>query len=115
MPVWLYETGANGLWVFLLLTVAIGGAAAWATGRAVARTWQPWWQVPVYAALLAAGVRFLHYSLFEEPFLAASNLAVDYVVLLVGAGAGHRLTRADQLARQYYWLSEKSAVPEQRT
>ena len=29
IPDWLYETSPNGFWVFLLLTVILGGAAAY--------------------------------------------------------------------------------------
>ena len=54
MPVWLYEANDNGEWVFLLLTVVLGGAAAWATGKAIAQTWRPFWHVPTYALLLTA-------------------------------------------------------------
>jgi hypothetical protein len=43
MPVWLYEAGPQGLWIFLLATVALGGLAALATGRALAQTWRPIW------------------------------------------------------------------------
>ena len=32
----LYEAGSDGLWVFLLFTVMLGGWAAWMTGRAIA-------------------------------------------------------------------------------
>jgi len=106
MPVWLYEAGPNGLGVFLLVTVALGGLAAWATGRAVAQTWRPLWQIPVYAMLLALAVRFLHFGLFEEPLLHAGNLIVDYAVLLVAALCGHRLARGAQLLSRYHWLFE---------
>ena len=108
MPAWLYEAGPSGGWVFLLLTVVIGGAAAWAAGRAIAQTWRPAWQLPVYALLLALAVRFLHFALFNEPLLAPGNLAVDYVVLLVAAFLGHRAARSSQLADQYGWLFERT-------
>ena len=56
------------VWVFLLVTVILGGGAAWITGRVVARSWEPWRQLLVYALLLAAAVRFLHFSLFGGSF-----------------------------------------------
>ena len=40
-----YDTGDNGLWIFLLVTVLMGGSAARATGSAIASTWRPPWQV----------------------------------------------------------------------
>jgi len=69
----LYEGGDNALWIFLLLTVIIGGAAAYASGKAIAQTWRPYRQVPFYCLLLAAGVRFCHFALFEEPLLSAGD------------------------------------------
>ena len=30
---------------FLLITVFLGGGAAWLSGRAIAQTWRPWWSV----------------------------------------------------------------------
>lgn len=102
-----YEAGPNGLWVFLLVTVILGGMAAWAAGRAIAQTWRPFWQVPVYTGLLMLAVRFLHFSLFGEPLLRLGSCAADYVVLLLAAVIGHRTTRIEQLARQYYWLFER--------
>ncbi len=38
----LYEE--QSIWLFLLVTVCMGGWAAWMTGRAVAITWRPFWQ-----------------------------------------------------------------------
>ncbi|MBL8564084.1 MAG: hypothetical protein JNM89_00035 [Hyphomicrobiaceae bacterium] len=101
----IYQSGPNGLWVFLLLTVAIGGGAAWVTGKAIAETWRPVSQLVVYVLLIAAGVRFFHYALFEEPLLAAANFLVDAAVLLAAALAGFRVARARQMARQYGWLT----------
>ena len=101
-----YEAGPNGLWVFLLVTVTLGGAAAWATGKAIASTWKPVWQFAGYTLLLAAAVRFFHYSLFGEPLLAPVNYVVDAAVLLAIAFGGHRATRARQMAEQYGWLDK---------
>jgi hypothetical protein len=108
MPDWLYETGPNGLWVFLLLTVVLGGAAAFVAGQAIASSWRPVWQVPLCAALLALGVRFLHFALFEEPFLAPGNLVVDWLVLAAAALLGFRAARAEAMVRQYGWLFERA-------
>lgn len=109
MPNWLYETtGNNGLWVFLLFTVVLGGAAAWATGRAISGTWRPFWQVPIYACLLTLAVRFLHFALFGEPLLAPGNVVIDYAVLVAFALAGHRLERMRAMTTQYDWLYQPS-------
>jgi hypothetical protein len=99
--------GPHGFWVFLLVTVLMGGAAALATGRAIAQTWRPFWQLVFYTLLLALTVRFLHYSLFGQPLLAPGNLLLDWLVL-AGAGAyGYHRSRRRQMVEQYGWLKAK--------
>jgi hypothetical protein len=106
MPDWLYDTG-NG-WVFLLVTVVIGGAAAFMTGRAIAQTWRPYWHIPLYMAGIACAVRFFHYALFWEPMLSLKNLAVDFAVVLAAASLGYRMLRARQMRQQYHWLYRRT-------
>lgn len=100
----IYQGGPNTFWVFIVLTVVLGGAAAWSTGRAVAQTWKPYWQLVWYSVLLAAAVRFFHYALFQEPLIAPGNYAVDLAVLMGLAAAGHKTTRLRQMASQYHWM-----------
>lgn len=100
----IYASGPNGLWVFLLVTVLLGGGAAWATGNALAQTWRPVWQLVAYTLLLAGAVRFFHHALFAEPLLAPANYVIDWAVLIALALAGYRVTRARQMRRQYGWL-----------
>ncbi|MDP2358211.1 MAG: hypothetical protein Q8M31_19420 [Beijerinckiaceae bacterium] len=113
-------------WSFLLVTVTLGGAAAFAAGRVLAQTWRPMWQAFAYAAALAAAVGFLHFVLFDESvipgarmvaLLAASreNPAVSlaalgwearlygliFVTLCLFAAFGYRLTRVRAMKRQY--------------
>jgi hypothetical protein len=107
MPFWMYEAGPNGLGVFLLVTVVLGGGAAWISGRVIAQTWRPAWHIPGYMLLMTASVRFLHFALFEEPLLPIMNWVVDYLVLLIAAGVGYRRMRALQVANQYHWLFEQ--------
>ena len=38
--------------VFILVTVVLGGGAAWLAGRAIALTWRPWWHVLLYMLIL---------------------------------------------------------------
>jgi hypothetical protein len=105
----IYETaGPNGFWVFLLVTVAMGGAAAWVTGKAIAQTWRPAWHLAVYVALLALAVRFFHYALFWETLVSPANFAVDVCVLAVIAFLGHRVERARQMSSQYPWIFERA-------
>jgi hypothetical protein len=104
-----YETGSNGLWVFLLVTVIIGGSGAYISGRAIAQTWRPFWHVPAYMLLLAAAVRFIHYALFWEVFVSPTNYAVDFLVTLAAATLGYRIARANQMREQYGWLTGRRA------
>lgn len=101
MPAWFYTAGPNGLWVFLLLTLFLGGGTAFISGKSIAETWRPFWQVPFYMVLLALIVRFLHFALFEELFVSWRNFLVDYGVLLGLSILGYRVARAGQMATQY--------------
>jgi hypothetical protein len=103
------------LFEFIRVTVILGGGAAWLTGRATALTWSPWWLLVIYVALLTFALRFIHFSLFEGTFFlpprdfwtALHFAAVDFVVLMIAAAIGRRLTRARQMARQYGFLSAR--------
>jgi uncharacterized protein DUF6867 len=98
----LYEEDAFG--VFLLVTVALGGGAAWLTGRAIAQTWRPWWSIVIYTLLLGCAVRFIHFALFGGTLLSAQFYVIDTAVALVFASLGFRVTRRRQMARQYAFL-----------
>jgi hypothetical protein len=104
MPSNLYQGGENGLWTFLLVTIAMGGLAAYASGKAIAQTWRPFWHVPLYMLALAAVVRFCHFALFEEPLLSLRSYAVDFAIAFASSSLGYRLVRARQMAVQYGWL-----------
>jgi amino acid transporter len=100
------------LFEFIRVTVILGGAAAWLTGRATANTWSAWWKLVVYVVLLAFALRFIHFSLFEGTFFlppedfstALYYAAVDFVVLMIAAVLGRQVTRSRQMARQYGFL-----------
>lgn len=98
-----YDAGPNGIWVFLLCTVILGGGAAYVMGKAIAETWRPLWQVVTYAVLLGLVVRFMHFALFEEVMLSALNFGVDLAVLLISGIAGYGNARRRQMATQYGW------------
>src|SRR5262245_50084234 len=108
MPSWLYDTG-NG-WVFLLVTVVLGGSAAFMSGRAVAQTWRPYWHIPLYMVPLAASVRFFHYALFGEPLLSLQNYLIDFAVVLVAASLGFRLLSGNKMAQQFHWLFRRNGL-----
>ena len=102
LPQFLYEEGSFG--IFLLVTVAMGGGAAWLSGRAIAATWRPWWQIIAYMLILGAAVRFIHYALFEETLLSPHYYLVDSAICLLFGFLAFRVTRARQMARQYPFL-----------
>ncbi len=102
----IWTTKAYGFPVFLGLTV-LGGAAALATGRAIATVWEPDWRIFPATLLLSAGVRFLHFALFQEQLLSLQYYLVTFVVLLGLAWLGYTWKRANQMARQYPWEFKK--------
>jgi hypothetical protein len=103
----LYDTG---LLTFLILTVVLGGGAAWMAGRAIASTWRPAWQIVPYMALLGLAIRFLHYALFGGTLLSIHYYLVDTVVLLIAGFVGFRLKRTSQMVTQYRWLYERTGL-----
>lgn len=100
----LYEE--HSAWLFLLVTVVIGGAAAFQMGRSIAQTWRPFWMLFIYAALLNCAVRFIHYAVFQGTLLSLQYYLVDYVVILVIAITGWRMRRTAQMASQYAFSFE---------
>jgi predicted permease len=104
IPKLLYEEGSFG--VFLLCTVILGGGAGWLTGRAIAGTWRPVWQVVVYALILGLAVRFIHFSLFGGTLLSPHYYLVDSLVCLALGLLGFRTARVAQMIRQYRWINE---------
>ena len=102
----LYEEPS--FFLFALITVVMGGWAAWMTGRACALTWRSVAQAVIYLLLLTAAVRFIHFALFEGTLLSLHFYLVDAVVV-VGIGLlGFRATRARQMTTQYRWLYERT-------
>jgi hypothetical protein len=99
---------------FVIVTIILGGGAAWLTGRATALIWAPYWKLFFYVVLLNIALRFIHFSLFGGTFFLPLNdfdtaiyyAAVDFIVLLASASLGRRITRARQMARQYGFLYE---------
>lgn len=93
-------------WLFVLVTIIMGGAAAWQAGRATASVWKPRWQLVFYVLLLGCAVRFVHFALFEGTFLSLHYYIADTIILMLIAFAGWRVARGQQMARQYEWLFE---------
>ena len=91
---------------FFGLTVLLFGAAAMATGRALARNWRPVWQTIPYALLLGLGDRFLLYALFDGALLSPSGYAAAVAILFILCFLAHRFTLARLMVSQYPWLYE---------
>lgn len=105
----------DGPWVFLVLTVILGGGAAFLSGRGLARSWKPFGRVFFYMALLAAALRFFHYALFNGTLLSLHYYLVAYGILLIGASLGYRAMRTTQMVTQYRWLYERTSPLTWRT
>jgi hypothetical protein len=103
-----YEENSFG--IFLLVSVVLGGGAAWLAGRAIAATWRPWWHVAFYMLILTLAVRFLHFALFGATFLTAHYYLVDFGVCLAFGFLGFRTTRAAQMVTQYRWINVRSGA-----
>ena len=99
---------------FLLVTVVLGGGAAWLAGRAIAQTWRPWWSVVAYMLILALAVRFIHFALFSGTLLSLQFYAADAAVAILFAGLGFHMTRRRQMARQYAFLGARVSPPAAR-
>ena len=95
---------------FLLITVVLGGGAAFLAGRATAAIWRPWWQVAPPALLIAAAARFLHFALFGGTLLSLPAYGVDAVICLAFGLLGFRLMRVRQMVTCYDWTNERAGL-----
>lgn len=100
----------DSFFVFLLVTIILGGGAAFLAGRAIALTWRPAWQVAAYMLVLGGAVRFFHMALFEGHLLSPHYYVVDTAFCLLFGLWGYRLTRAGQMAEQYGWLYSRDGM-----
>ena len=117
--------------IWLSLTLVLGGAGAMATGRALARAWQPAARLVPYALLLAAASSFLCWALFGVPVIPASRLiaralagdwgevalglsglGLSFALLWALGATGFVLTRGRQMRLQYPFLASRSGGAE---
>ena len=91
----------SSIWLFLLITVLIGGWMSWRTGRALAGAWKSVWLLLPAALALGLGVRFLHFALFEGTLLSPRFWMVDSALCGLAGWLGWRCERAGLMARQY--------------
>jgi hypothetical protein len=94
----------------VLVTGVIGGGAAWLSGRAIAGTWRPFGHVICYMLILGAAVRFVHFALFEGTLLSVPSYATDTVYLILVGALAWRITRVNQVVRQYNWLYQRVSL-----
>jgi DMSO/TMAO reductase YedYZ heme-binding membrane subunit len=106
--------------IWLAVTLILGGAAAIATGRALAQAWRGVGRIIGYSAVIAAAACFLCYALFQVsaiPMAAiaenvaagdyrklASNLAVwgaSFVLVSALAVTSWKVARVRMMAQQY--------------
>ena len=96
--------------VFLGVTVALIGFAAFMTGQALANTWKPMWHAVVYAILLGFADRFLTFALFEGELLSLTGYLVDTTVLVVIILFAFRISQVRKMVSQYPWLYERAGL-----
>ena len=60
------------------------------------------------AADNVAAVRFVHFALFEATLLSPASYVADTLYLVLLGALAWRMTRAAQMATQYYWLYERT-------
>jgi len=101
-----YEEDSFG--TFLLVTLILGGGASYLSGRAIALTWRPWWQVVLAMLVLGGVVRFFHLALFGGTLLSLHYYVVDSLFCLAFGFLGYRATRARQMAEQYGWIYRRN-------
>jgi hypothetical protein len=100
----------GNLGIFLLLTVVLGGGAAFLAGRSLAKDWRSLTSLILFMIPLGAGVRFLHFALFQHPLFSLSHFISTTLILMVFALFGYRLKRVSQMITQYPWLYERSGL-----
>jgi hypothetical protein len=94
-------------WVFLILTVIMGGGAAFMAGRSLAIGWKPIRMLIIYMMVFGAGLRFIHFALYQETLTSLLYYITQTLVIIGFALLGYRMTRTQQMTQQYPWMYEK--------
>src|SRR5207245_1071192 len=108
IPDFLFNT--RSLVVFFLVSIVMGGGAAWLSGRAIAMTWRPWWHVAFYMVVLAVAVRFIDSAVFDTAFLSLHYYLVDAAICLGFGFLGFREMRVYQMVTRYKWINQRSGL-----
>jgi hypothetical protein len=104
MANFLYEDSA---FHFVLVTLIMGGWAAWMTGKACANSWSRYPTLFIYLLILTAGVRFLHMAPFGGTLLSPYYFLVDLIVIQLIGLLSYRLRLVNQMVGRYGWMFEK--------
>ena len=103
----LYE---NGIWAFVIVTLLLGGGAAYKTGEAQAKGWKPAWMLVPYVILLTGAVRFIHFALYNGELLSLYYYLLNFAILLGISFLAFRIRRAEYMVKQYPFAYERSGV-----
>ena len=95
--------------VILVDPLCSAAAARWLSGRAIAATWRPPWQVAIAMLLIAAAARFIHFALFQGDLLSSAVLRGRRCIFLILGLLAWRMPRAAQMVRQYPWLYARTS------
>jgi hypothetical protein len=106
----IFASEEHSLRALLLISVLMGGSAAWLAGRAIATTWRPWWHLALYMLVLAAAVRFIHFALTQSELLSPTGYLMDLAICLAFGLTGFRLARVDQMVTRYPWLNQRDGM-----
>ena len=98
----------QSLTLYLILTCIIGGAGAYMTGRSMAHSWRPVWQLAVAMLIMGLALRFMHFSLFGGDLLSLHYYITDTLTLLLISAIAFRITRTNQMVTQYHWLYKRT-------
>ncbi len=97
-------------WTFIILTVILGGGAAYLGGRSLALGWRPVGLMVAYMLIFGAGIRFLHFALFQAQLTSPLYYVSHTAVIMAFAFLGYRMTRTLQMTQKYPWLYEKTGA-----
>jgi len=104
---YIYE---DTLFHFVLVTLIMGGWAAWMTGKACGSAWSRYPTLFIYLTLLTCAIRFLHQAPFGGNMFSPYHFVVDFIVIQVIGWLSYRLKVANQMASRYGWMFQKSGA-----
>jgi hypothetical protein len=110
MSFFVEQPGWPAIGQFLVLTVILGGGAAFMAGRALALGWKSIGLLLFYMMFFIAGLRFLHFALFQGTLTSPWYFLSHGIVIVGAALLGYRLKRVSQMTTQYPWLYERSSL-----